>query len=191
MIRIAILGSGQGSIARAIADDASHSSSYCVSLLVTPSADSGFPAVAREYGLECEIIPYVSQQEFAERLNDALARRAIDLLVLAGFTRLLPASVIHGLRGNVINTHPAPLPEFGGKGMYGLHVHEAVLNARLPHTAITVHWVTDEYDTGAAIGVLPVAINPEDTPESLQQRVKTAEGPFVAAMINALTKNRA
>lgn len=188
MIRVALLGSGQGTIARAVVMHAQSTGDFHVELLVTTTDTSGFPGIGREFGIDCSVVTYNAgtSEEFSSQLVQLLRARKIDLLVLAGFTRLLPAPVISAMDGRVINTHPGPLPEFGGKGMYGVHVHRAVLDSGRTETAITIHWVTEHYDDGAVIAVQAVPLRSGDTPEALQQRVKLIEAPFVARTVSEL-----
>lgn len=190
MIRVALLGSGQGTIARAVVMHAQSTRDFRVELLVTTTETSGFPGIGREFGIDCSVVTYNAgaSEEFSSQLIHLLRARKIDLLVLAGFTRLLPATVILAMDGRVINTHPGPLPEFGGKGMYGLHVHRAVLESGRTETAITIHWVTEHYDDGAVIAVQTVPLRSGDTPEVLQQRAKEIEAPFVARTVSELAE---
>lgn len=199
MIRVALMGSGQGTIARGVVLHARSTNDFAVELLVTTSrmsstraGASGFPDIGREFGISCSVLAYSADalDDFSSSLISLLRNRQIDLLALVGFTRLLPAPVIVAMQGQVINTHPGPLPEFGGRGMYGLHVHRAVLEAGRPDTEITIHWVSDRYDEGAVIATQSVAVRPDDTAETLQARVKAIEAPFVAQTISALVRSR-
>lgn len=195
MIRVALMGSGQGTIARGVVMHARSTNDFAVELLVTTSGTSGFPDIGREFGISCSVLAYSADalddfSDFSAGLMRLLHDRQIDLLVLAGFTRLLPAPVIAAMHGKVINTHPGPLPEFGGRGMYGLHVHRAVLETGRPDTEITIHWVSDQYDEGAVIARRSVSVRPADTAETLQARVKAIEAPFVGQTISALVRSR-
>lgn len=122
-----------------------------------------------------------------------LAEERVDLIALAGYLRLLPAAVVADYRNRVLNVHPAPLPRFGGHGMYGRRVHEAVLAAGVSESGVTVHFVDEEYDRGAVVAQWPVPVLPADTPDSLAQRVLAAEHvvyPRVLEMVAALTPHR-
>lgn len=122
-----------------------------------------------------------------------LTEERVDLIALAGYLRLLPAAVVADYRNRVLNVHPAPLPRFGGHGMYGRRVHEAVLAAGVSETGVTVHFVDEEYDRGAVVAHWPVPVLRGDTADSLAQRVLTAEHviyPRVLEMVASLTPPR-
>ena len=127
---------------------------------------------------------------FDARSEDDLARiltgRRIDLVVLAGYLRLIPPSVVARFRGRIVNVHPGPLPDFGGAGMYGARVHEAVLESGVTETAVTVHLVTERYDDGAALAAWPVPVRADDTPDTLATRVLRVEHIVFPRIIDAL-----
>jgi phosphoribosylglycinamide formyltransferase-1 len=104
-----------------------------------------------------------------------LRHRNVELVCLAGYMRKLEKSFIDAFRGRIINIHPALLPKFGGEGMYGHFVHEAVINAHETESGATVHWVNEEYDSGAAIIQQKVPVLADDTPEELAKRVLKVE----------------
>ena len=104
-----------------------------------------------------------------------LYEHEVDMVVLAGYLRRVDPRVVTAYNGRAINIHPAPLPRFGGKGMYGEHVHRAVLEAGVPLSGPTVHRVTPEYDEGEILAHQPVPVVPGDTPQSLAARVLVAE----------------
>ena len=104
-----------------------------------------------------------------------LKERQIDLIVLAGFLWKIPAALVQEYKGRIINIHPALLPRHGGKGMYGRHVHEAVIQAREFETGITIHYVDEFYDHGQAIFQAQTAVETGDTPETLARKVQLLE----------------
>jgi len=192
-LRIAILGSGRGSTADAIlAWERQHPAAFRTVQLVCTSERSGIVDVAQRHQVPVSVAPYTESDAFARALIDLLREQRVELLVLAGFLKLLPSAVIEALGGMVINTHPALLPRHGGPGMFGLRVHQAVLEAGDAETGVSVHWVTDKYDEGAVIAQHRVPVEPGDTPETLQLRVKEVEGGFLALTIDqlALTDRR-
>lgn len=180
------MGSGTGSNAKALCQAArSSESEYTVELILATSPDAGICEVAREENVNLEVIPAsVKGEEFSTHLHSLLEQCQIDVLVLAGFMRLVPPKVLTYMNGHVVNIHPALLPEFGGKGMYGLHVHEAVLAAGRGETGATVHVVTEKYDEGAVIGQTKVSVLEGDSPASLQKRVKESEHQLYPFAIN-------
>jgi folate-dependent phosphoribosylglycinamide formyltransferase PurN len=105
----------------------------------------------------------------------ALGEHDIDVVLLAGYLKLLPAPVIEAYRGRILNVHPALLPSFGGKGMWGMHVHRAVLASGARISGPTVHFVDEEYDQGSIIAQWPVPVLPGDSAEELAARVLAAE----------------
>ncbi len=106
---------------------------------------------------------------------DLLNLNKPDLIVLAGFLWLMPESIIKAFSGKIINIHPALLPAYGGKGMYGSHVHEAVVSAGETESGITIHQVTEEYDKGSILFQAKTQLSPEETPESLAVKIHELE----------------
>jgi len=139
--------------------------------VISPLLDSPAAIWAVENGVELAVVP--PGEHFAERLLRELSGATI--LCLAGFTRLLPVEVLHILPGRVLNIHPALLPKFGGKGMYGTKVHEAVILAGENESGCTVHIVTEQYDEGPIVLQLRCPVFPDDTVETLSSRVLTLE----------------
>lgn len=110
-----------------------------------------------------------------------------DLIVLAGFLWKIPDNLIRSYPNKIINIHPALLPKYGGKGMYGMHVHEAVKNNNETETGITIHYVNENYDEGAIIKQAKVALSPNDTPEMIAEKVHQLEyGHFPKAIEQVL-----
>jgi phosphoribosylglycinamide formyltransferase-1 len=112
----------------------------------------------------------------------------VQLVVLAGYLRLVPASVIEAYRGKIINVHPALLPAFGGKGMYGRRVHEAVLASGARETGASVHLVDEQYDRGPVLAQARVPVLPGDTPDILAQRVLELEHRLLPAVVLAAAR---
>ena len=146
---------------------------------------AGALARARSRGIETVLIQGKAGME-GEPLEAVLARIKPALIVLAGYLRLVPPDVVRHYRGRIVNVHPAPLPAFGGHGMYGLRVHHAVLASGAAATGPTVHFVDEIYDHGAVIAQQPVAVLPSDTPESLAARVLAAEHALYPAVVHAV-----
>jgi formyltetrahydrofolate-dependent phosphoribosylglycinamide formyltransferase len=125
---------------------------------------------------------------FADALLRALRAHRAEFVVLAGYLRLVPAPVVEAYRDRMINIHPGPLPAFGGPGLYGRRVHEAVLAAGLRVTGPTVHFVDERYDTGPIIAQWPVPVRADDTPETLAERVLRAEHRILPEVLAALVR---
>lgn len=114
-------------------------------------------------------------KDYENALIEILERHFVDTICLAGFMKKLPDAVLERFNGRVLNIHPALLPKFGGKGMYGLNVHKAVLEARESRSGATVHLVSSEYDRGKILARREAPVLPDDTPESLAARVLEIE----------------
>ena len=133
---------------------------------------------AKEYGIQTIHLSesqFDSHDEFARTMLDALRDRQIDMILLAGYLRKIPDAVIAAYPEKIVNIHPSLLPEFGGHGMYGIRVHEAVIASGETRSGATVHFVNEEYDKGRIIKQNHVPVMPDDTPESLAERVLRCE----------------
>ncbi len=128
------------------------------------------------------------QAELCRRITAALEEAKVDCIVLAGFLSILDSPFVEKWSGKIINIHPSLLPKFGGKGMYGMHVHRAVLEAGETVSGCTVHLVNAGVDTGDILLQRTVPVLPHDTPETLQQRVLAEEHPALVAGVAELIK---
>ena len=184
-VRIAVLASGGGTNLQAILDhfaalgDAAQGQ---VVLVASNRASAGALERARHEGVDALVFDARSEDD----LSRILTSRDIQLIVLAGYLRLVPPSVIARYRGRIVNVHPGPLPRFGGAGMYGTRVHEAVLAAGLRETAVTVHLVSEHYDQGAPLATWPVPVFQSDTTDTLAARVLRVEHVVFPRIIDAL-----
>ncbi len=178
-VRLAIFGSGRGSTARAILEYArQHDCSYQGAIIVTNRPTAGILEVASEFGVEAVVIAprdFPSYQAYTANLLGVLERAHVEYIALAGYLLKVSDDVISRYRGRIVNIHPALLPKFGGKGMYGIHVHRAVIAAGERCSGATVHIVTEEYDSGPIIEQVRIAVRPDDSPETLMTRVQNAE----------------
>lgn len=180
MIKVAFLASGAGSSARAIVE-AARAGDLAVEpvLMVSNSQKAAALAWAAEAGIATACIPTAADPGRADRdLTDVLVKSGAELVVLSGYLRRLGPAVLARFQNRILNVHPGALPEFGGEGMYGRRVHEAVLAAGKAETAIVIHLVDEEYDHGPEIARRAVAVEAGDTAESLEARVKAAEPAF-------------
>jgi formyltetrahydrofolate-dependent phosphoribosylglycinamide formyltransferase len=147
-----------------------------VALLVSTNAEHGAVEKARAAGVKTLIVPPADSQEaWDHRVADALYQEGVSVLVLAGYLRIVTQVLLEAFPNRILNVHPALLPSFGGKGMYGLRVHQAVLEYGCKMTGCTVHLVNERYDTGPIIAQACVAVEEDDTPETLSARVQTQE----------------
>jgi formyltetrahydrofolate-dependent phosphoribosylglycinamide formyltransferase len=186
--RIAVLASGGGTNLQALADHlAALGESRRADIVLVASDRPGAGALERaaRLGVERAVVATPRAPE-GEELPALLARAAPDLLVLAGYLRLVPAEVIARWRGRIVNVHPGPLPAFGGSGMYGARVHRAVLDAGVPMSGPTVHLVDEIYDHGATIAHWPVPVLAGDDEQRLAARVLRAEHLLLPRVVQRL-----
>lgn len=173
--RIAVFASGNGSNAENIiryfreADRGAE-----VVLVVTNKADARVIARAGRLGVDCRVMTAAEIRD-PERMLPLLESYGIDLIVLAGFLLMVPPFLISRYPDRIINIHPALLPKFGGKGMYGRHVHEAVVAAGERESGITVHFVSEKYDEGRIIAQVATAVSPSDTPADVEAKIHRLE----------------
>ena len=125
-----------------------------------------------------------SEELLAKEILNVLEKHDIDMIFLAGYMRMLHISVIKKYRNRIFNIHPALLPKFGGKGMYGIHVHSAVIQAKEKETGVTIHRVNEEYDSGEIVAQTTVPVMENDTPEILAARVLEKEHAFLVEVIS-------
>lgn len=188
--RIAVFASGRGSNLRALIDRFRDSTVAEIALVISDRPDSGALGLARDMGIAAHHIPVQKRPIAAVTADtlDALEAAHTDLVALAGYLRLIPADVIRRFSHRVLNIHPALLPAFGGKGMYGRRVHEAVLEAGCRVTGPTVHFVNERYDEGRILAQWPVPVLEGDTVESLAARVLRVEHVLYPAAVEWLAR---
>lgn len=189
MFKIAVFVSGRGSNLQAILDAKSAGSLKSeVAAVFTDRPDSGAVERAERYNIPVWFLSRerktraVSNEVSYEDLSALLEELNPDLIVLAGFLKLIPEAVIDRFQNKIINIHPALLPSFGGKGMYGMNVHRAVFNSSAKITGPTVHFVDKIYDNGKIIAQRAVDISDVNSPEEIAERVLKVEHevlPFV------------
>ena len=173
-MRIGVLASGGGSNLQALIDHFTRPGTTDSRIVWVGSNGSAAPALAR--ATAAGIATGVIDNPADEATQLAQFRDAgVELLVLAGYLKLIPAAVVGAYRGRLLNVHPSLLPSFGGAGMFGEHVHAAVLTAGATVTGVTVHFVDEAFDRGAIIAQWPVPVVPGDTARTLAARVLRAE----------------
>jgi phosphoribosylglycinamide formyltransferase 1 len=187
MNQIAIFASGKGSNAKKIIEHFKNHSTIKVKLVVCNKPDAGVLSIAHDYGIPTLLI----EKEKFFRGNgyvDELKEQGINFIALAGFLWKIPQPIINEYRHRIINIHPALLPRYGGKGMYGSRVHEAVLAAKEYRSGITIHLVDEVYDNGDIIFQKECDVEDDDTPESLAQRVHELEHYYYPRVIEKMLK---
>lgn len=173
-IRLAIFASGGGSNAAQIINHFKNNPTINVALVATNKRDACVVQIASAANIP---VLHLERERFykGDGFTSILKEHAINFIVLAGFLWKVPATLISAFRGAIINIHPALLPKFGGKGMYGQHVHGAVIEAGEKESGITIHFVDEIYDHGAIIFEDRCLVLPDDTALSLSQRVLALE----------------
>ncbi len=178
-LNLCVFASGSGSNLLAIieAGKSGYISSQVV-LVVSNNSASGALETAKKYNIPAYHLSqklFTTEFEFESRVLDLLKEYKADLILLAGYMKKLSSAVVKQYSGRILNIHPALLPKYGGKGMYGIHVHEAVIAANEKVTGATVHYVNEVYDSGEIILQMQVKVNPDDNALSLQKRVLETE----------------
>ena len=182
-MRVAVAVSGRGSNLEALFARLGNGDEARIVLVLSDRPDA--PALDRARERNVAALALRDWRSASEWLA-ALEAHSVDLLVLAGFLKLVPSEVIARYRGRIINVHPALLPAFGGKGMYGIRVHEAVLRSGAAETGCTVHLVDLQYDHGPIIAQRCVPVLPQDTAETLAHRVQSAERELYPEIIQSI-----
>ncbi|HET9777384.1 MAG TPA: phosphoribosylglycinamide formyltransferase [Gemmatimonadaceae bacterium] len=189
--RLAVLASGRGSNLQAIIehfDNLARERIARVVLVASNRADS--PALVRAATASIDIASFDAADD-GSALLDLLRKFRVDLVVLAGYLKRIPPAVVREYSGRIINIHPALLPAFGGEGMYGARVHEAVIASGAEESGVTVHLVDDDYDRGPIVAQWRVPVESSDTAESLAARVLAVEHivyPRVIEMVAILQR---
>jgi formyltetrahydrofolate-dependent phosphoribosylglycinamide formyltransferase len=176
---VAVFASGSGSNLQAILDYHAtlDAPPWRVELVISDQEDAGALRRARRSGIRSRFLPFAARSsgDLASVTLDILRSAEIGFIALAGYLRLVPADIVEAFRERMVNIHPALLPAFGGKGMYGMRVHEAVLASGARVTGPTVHFVDEEYDRGPIIAQWPVPVRAGDDPHVLAARVLRVE----------------
>ncbi len=185
MKKVAIFASGSGTNAENIIRYFKNHSEIAITLVLSNKPGAKVLSRAENLGVETRVF---SRDEFYNTLNipELLHQKGIDFIVLAGFLWLIPVSLINAYKGKIINIHPALLPKYGGKGMFGMKVHEAVVANNEKESGITIHHVNEEYDKGSVILQKKCRIEPEDTPEVVAEKVHQLEYEHFPRVIEKL-----
>lgn len=185
MKRIAILASGAGSNAANIIRFYQGSTQVNVVLIASNRADAGVLQIARDYAIPTFMLTAANFKN-----SDAFVRELeamqVDLVVLAGFLWKVPGFMVARFPRRIINIHPSLLPKYGGQGMYGHHVHEAVKASGDSKSGITIHYVNEEYDSGAVIAQHEVDVSSHDSAQDIESKVRALEVQWFPAVIDSL-----
>lgn len=188
-IRIAIFASGRGSNAHQMFLYFKDQEDAEIVLVVTNKPDAGVLHHAHNSHCPALVITrkLLNNREFV--ISQMKAHR-VDFIILAGFLLLLPEFLVNAYPGRIINIHPALLPRYGGKGMYGMHVHRAVKNSGDQKTGITIHYVNEAYDEGAIIFQKDTIVHPSDTPEEIAEKVHELEHAHYPAVAHRVIRKQ-
>lgn len=188
MLRIAVLASGSGSNAQVLVEHFAQSPWGSVEIIVTNNPHAGVIERAERLGVMCKSFdPKTESDKILMYLKSI-----VDIILLAGYLRMIPANWPRAFQGRIFNIHPALLPKFGGKGMYGKHVHEAVSAAGESVTGITIHQVNEYYDEGEIVAQYEVEITPGEAASSIEKKVRELEqeyfGPTIESWIAQMSE---
>ena len=180
--RIAIFASGTGTNAKKIIEHFVPSDKIALALIVCNKPNAGVIYIAEEFQIPVLLI---EKKKFLEGNHyvDELTNAGITFIVLAGFLWKLPSALIKAYQNKIINIHPALLPKYGGKGMYGHYVHEAVIKTSEKESGITIHYVDELYDHGQHIFQTTCPVLPDDSPEKLAKRIQLLEHEYYPKVI--------
>ena len=184
-MRVAVAASGRGSNLEALLRSLGPGAPARVVLVLSDRAAAGALTLARSHGVPTQTF---TDPASPDEWLAALDRAQADLVVLAGYLKLVPAGVIERYRGRIINIHPALLPAFGGRGMYGRRVHEAVLASGARESGASVHLVDEVYDRGEVLARARVPVLPDDDPDRLAARVLEVEHRLLPAVVRAAAR---
>lgn len=187
-VRLAILGSGNGTNAQQISEYFAGRTDVVVATIIYNKKDAYIAQRARNLGIEAR---YFGRDDFYS--NGAVLRylreKQIDWVILAGFLWLVPTEILDAFPNRIINIHPALLPAYGGKGMYGHHVHEAVVASGEKESGITIHLVDHCYDCGTTLFQARCSVTPDDTPDTLAAKIHLLEKEHFPRVIDETIKH--
>ncbi|MBE3092899.1 MAG: phosphoribosylglycinamide formyltransferase [Chloroflexi bacterium] len=189
-MNLGILASHNGTNAQAVIDAYKNGKTRAkVVVVISNNSKAGVIERAKKekipyYHLSSEIYPDLNKLD--EEILNILRKHEAELVLLAGYVKKLGIKTLEYYRNKIINIHPALLPKYGGKGMYGLNVHKEIIKNKEKETGITIHIVDTEYDHGKIINQVQIPVEKEDTPESLQRRVLDHEHAFIVETLNKI-----
>jgi phosphoribosylglycinamide formyltransferase-1 len=193
-LQLGVFASGRGSNFEAILEAIREGNLNAnPKLLLTNNPEAGALSIAQKFKVSTAVISkseFESRDEFIRTMISTLEEHGVEFIVLAGYMKKIPPEVINAYRNHIVNIHPALLPSFGGKGMYGHHVHEAVIARGCKVTGVTVHIVDEVYDRGPIVMQRCVPVEDGDTPESLAARVLKVEHILYAEALQLFAEGR-
>ena len=187
-IQLAILASGNGTNAQQISEYFANRNDINVNVIIYNKRNAYVATRAHNLGIDAQ---YFGRRDFFEsdHVLNFMKERHIDYVILAGFLLLVPANLLEAFPNRIINIHPALLPHYGGKGMYGHHVHEAVIANHEPVSGITIHIVDKDYDKGTTLFQARCLLNSSDTADTLAAKIHLLEKEYFPRVIEAAVLN--
>lgn len=192
MLKIGVLISGGGSNLQAVIDQV-HNKTGEIVVVISNKAEAYGLTRAAQAGIATEIVQDAknrSASDFNQRMVDILMQKKVDLVVMAGYMKIVPPSFIEAFPNKIINIHPSLIPSFCGEGFYGMRVHQAVYDYGVKVTGATVHFVNEEADGGPIIAQETVALDDDDTPESIQKKVLAIEHRLLPEVVSDYCQGR-
>ena len=194
-LNIAVFASGKGSNFKSILESIKLGKirNAHIVIVVSNNPDAGALEVARENNIPILHInrrQFASDDDFNAALMSAMQKDRVNFIVLAGYMKKIDPNIIKAFKNQIVNIHPALLPKFGGKGMYGIHVHEAVIASKEKFSGASVHIVDEEYDHGPIVLQKTVQVEPDDTPETLATKVLQIEHDIYPEAIRLFAEGR-
>lgn len=189
-MKIAVFVSGRGSNLGAILNYPELIKAIEVAVVISDKANCKAFDIAKTFGIKCLIIGEGEDKTNQKDLIVVLNNLGVNFIVLAGYLKLIPDKLIKNYKDRIINIHPALLPSFGGKGMYGMNVHRAVYESSVKVSGATVHFVDETYDTGKIIAQRSVDISNVNSPEEIADRVLKIEHQLLPEVVKAFAENR-
>ena len=189
MKKLALFASGNGTNVQQIIEYFKYNDNINIELVIVNKKDAYVRQRAKDLGVE-DI--YFRREDFynSNKVLDVLKEREIDFIVLAGFLWMVPQNIIDNFPNSIINIHPALLPKYGGKGMYGHHVHETVIANKEKESGITIHYVNDHYDEGQIIFQKKCEVMPTDTADDLAAKIHLLEKEYFPKVIESVLESK-
>jgi phosphoribosylglycinamide formyltransferase-1 len=186
--RVAIFASGSGSNAMNLIQHFNKHPTIEVAFVLTNNLNAGIIEKVENIGLKMLVLSNseVAQSDVLERICN---EETVNWIILAGYLRLVPASFIDRFENRIINLHPALLPKFGGKGMFGQHVHKAVVESGEPESGITIHFVNSEFDKGRIIAQFRCAVDSKDTATDVDRKIRVLEQSYLPTVVEKTILN--
>lgn len=179
MINVAIFASGEGTNAENLFNYFANDTRIKFKLVITNNSEAGVIARAEKFKKNVQLVSKSALNDYTDQLIEFLKVEKIDLIVLAGFLLKIPEAFVKAFPNRIINIHPSLLPKFGGKGMYGHHVHEAVIKSGEKESGITIHFVNEAYDEGKIILQAKCEVSSQDTPDTLSKKIRKLEFEYL------------